>query len=202
MARKEHIADYLNRLFAVGGMRPQLAVKISGEAEALKALEELPSDVARRVMRAALKKSQEPGISAARRAAARISTTRTIDGRAHLYETVISRIKAGRNKDSLFGTIGFTGPHSWLVEHGHRLVRGGTVTRINQLRKDYGRADKGKYWYSRGAGYVIGQVPPHPFMAPAMEEVTPEMIEIFVREVEKGTERAIKRIAKLAAKNT
>ena len=65
MARKDFIAAWLDKAFAVGGVKPQLDVKISGDHEALKALEALPTEVAKRVLRAALKKSQEPGLSAA-----------------------------------------------------------------------------------------------------------------------------------------
>ena len=72
------------------------------------------------------------------------------------------------------------------------------MARINSLRRDFGRAGKAVRAENIGVGTVIGQVPEHPFMGPAMDRTSPEMQEIFIREVERGTARAIKRIAKQA----
>lgn len=196
MAKPNPITSMLDKAFGVGGIKPKIAVKIAGEHEAIRALGDLPQKVALRVMRAAIKKSQAPGLAAARQAAIRIWNPH--NNGVHLADTVIDKIKAYKNNMTIYGLVGFTGGASWLVEHGHRLVKGGTVTRINKLRTDYGRAGKAKEEKRTAKGAVIGKVPPHPFMAPAMQKVIGTMQAIFISEVEKGTARAIKQIAKEA----
>ena len=193
MAKDSPFASLLNRTFGVGGVRPGIKTTISGDNEAIRALQELPDKIAMRVMRFALKKSQAPGISAAKSAASAIKTNRTIG--VHLADTVISKVRTYRKNETIYGMIGFTGGASWLVEHGHRLVKGGTVARINKLRTDYNRAPYAKDRANTGAGSVIGQVPPHPYMAPAMQRVTGQMQEIFISELQNATGRAIAKIA-------
>ena len=207
---RQPLARMLDRAFSVFGAKPELSVKISGDNAALNALRQLPDEVQKRVLRQALRKSQGPGYGAAWDAAQAIRTKRTIDGRPHLVDTLFAKIKD--RGDYLAGSIGYTGPAGWLVEHGHRLVRGGTVARINSRRTDYGRSDKvwrqgpdGKKQIDQartGRGEVIGQVPAHPFLGPAMDKAAEEMERIFIDEVERGTDRAVKRLAKLAGPRT
>jgi HK97 gp10 family phage protein len=198
MAKQSWLSSKLNSALGVGGIRPALDVKISGDAQAFELLRTLPDEIALKVMRAALKKALQPAISAARRATARIMKPNK-QGQ-HLFETVIDKIKTYKGNQIVYGMVGVTAPHSWLVEHGHRLVKGGSVRRVNTLRKDYGRADRTVQAENKGRGRVVGQVPPHPYLAPAEKQAMPQVQAIFVEEVEKGVARAVKRMAKLEAK--
>lgn len=57
-----------------------------------------------------------------------------------------------------------TGRVAHLVEYGHQLVRGGKLTRKGRL----------------GAGAVVGHVPAHPFLRPALDASGKVALEAFV----------------------
>lgn len=69
-----------------------------------------------------------------------------------------------------------------LIEYGHRMVTGGTVARLSGRRK--GRADAaGK---QTGTGRVVGFVPPHPHLRPAMQRNKGAVLTQFRRDLHSG----------------
>lgn len=57
------------------------------------------------------------------------------------------------------------GAHGHLVEHGHRLVRGGSTARVGRWASK--AIPAAKLAERTGAGAVAGHVSPRPFLAPA-----------------------------------
>jgi len=100
---------------------------------------------------------------------------RTLKARVrHLSDSAITVHRAYANNVQ-FVTVGFAWPDGaagWLVEHGHRMVTGGTIARSS------GKTPKSKRGMT-GRGTVVGQVPPHPIAAPAFDSVVGQMKEAF-----------------------
>lgn len=68
-----------------------------------------------------------------------------------------------------------------LVEHGHRLVRGG----YNKLNKKTG--------IERGPGKHVGNVPPHPFVRPAFEASRQAVLDTIITTLKSEVIAASKR---------
>jgi hypothetical protein len=191
-----------------------VTVKISGLEEARYLMRDFPARLERKVLRGALNKAAVPGIAAARYEARKHSEARSRPY-PHLDETIGKR---GRTKTSA-GTITVSVmevegiAHGWFVEHGHRMVVGGTVMRLNgraagieaksryycwvqylgtqsryrKLRKA-GTMQR-KAFGQRGHGTITGQVPPHPWISIAFDRSSAEMTAIFERQTLAGAAR-------------
>jgi hypothetical protein len=120
--------------------RDQASERIGGYQGALDFLDQLPDAVARRVLKPAMQAADLVGQRAAQAEAQRHRSKRN---RPHL-DTTAGAAEAVRGQ-TVVGKVGYfgdAGSHGWLAEHGHRIVLGGSVARINPNRRDYGQAGR------------------------------------------------------------
>lgn len=103
--------------------------------------------------------------------------------RKHLKDTISVVIREYSN--SLVGIVGPsypTGAAGHLVEHGHRIARGGTLEPLSDAKKK--TPGISKVSKERGKGIPIGFVPANPFMQPAWEDTASEFDDIVVDTLE------------------
>lgn len=87
----------------------------------------------------------------------------------HLKNAVVAKMldRIGRNPASAIAAMDWKkGPHAYLVEYGHAMVS--------------------------HSGEVVGQVPPHPYFRPAVDENAGRMLNEMENELGKLIEEAIK----------
>ncbi len=210
MARYEQMADAavamqeaklaLANERLMSGAAPDVRVTVRGLDEARRIMRDFSARLEKKVLRGALNKAATIGQKAAREEALK-HTHRTpywfsvadpetgkkkrikakISGPKPLYESIAKRSKtrSGLIRVSV-GEISDL-PHGWLVEHGHRMVVGGTVMRISG--KQAGKTPKARSRERTGAGHVVGQVPPHPWISVAFDRTSAQMMSVFEAEV-------------------
>ncbi|MGD0781225.1 MAG: hypothetical protein ABSA30_00035 [Candidatus Aminicenantales bacterium] len=101
------------------------------------------------------------------------------DKRGHLYQTAVAVARHYNAQGIEYIAVGFEWPKGaagWLVEHGHRMVVGGTVQRLHGS----GKTPKAKQPGLTGAGQVVGFVKPYPIAAPAFQRARPLMEDAFM----------------------
>ena len=172
--------------------------RIGGYPGALDFLEQLPDEVARKVLKPAMKAADLVGKNAAEEEARKHTSDKPKKGGAQHLVTTTGAAEAtlGGTVVGKVGFFGMAGSVGWLVEHGHRIVTGGTVKRINRARKDFGRADKAAQAANTGAGRVVGQAPAHPILRPAYEKSKAGMEEAFAAEIIARADRVAQQLAK------
>lgn len=157
-----------------------MTIRLDGDAEMMRRLAALPDKAQRKVLRPAvvstmriLTKAAKTELSA-QLAGRVVAYKRTGALLASIGQQVFTAKTADKSIIGRVGTRGSKGRgvktailaggyHGWLVEHGHRLVRGGSVVKIG-IGRGIPKAVKAE---RRGRGKVVGQVPPHPFLKPA-----------------------------------
>jgi hypothetical protein len=179
------------------------ADRIGGLDGALRFLDQLPERVAQRVLKPALAAALKTGAAAAA-AEARMHATDSKDRKGtHLFQTAGSAVAA--KGTAAFGKVGYfgkAGSHGWLVEHGHRLVRGGTLkaearSLLEVLAGVKRRRQRKARDESRtGQGQTVGQVQPHPILAPAQRKAEGPMTSAFTEEVILRSDRELKKLAR------
>jgi hypothetical protein len=172
------------------------ADRIGGYQGALAFLAGLPDEISRKVLLPAMKAADLVGKNAAEAEARRHTSDRPKKG-GHLVTT--TGAAEARLNSTVVGKVGFfgkAGAHGWLVEHGHRMVVGGTVARVNKASRQFGRSPKAKSAANTGAGRVVGQVPEHPILLPAYEKAKAGMEQAFAGEVIARTDKVATQLAK------
>ncbi len=168
---------------------PTTYYTVHGLKELERLLENFPGRLASTVVRRALADAAKIGRSELKDEAAKHDdkgemrvNLRTLRRRvAHLSDQAMSVSRRYGGQEYI--AIGFQWPEGaagWLVEHGHRMVTGGTIERIAS-----GKAPKARVEGLTGAGRVVGFVKPHPIAAPAFERARPEMEGAFTARIEK-----------------
>lgn len=80
------------------------------------------------------------------------------------------------------------GAHGHLVEFGHRIASGGTLTPLaNRPRRT---APKSKLPGRTGKGITVGIVPPHPFMEPAFQDTKDQIEPLIISALQKAVAKA------------
>lgn len=195
-----------------------LNANISGMGEAKRLLDGLPDRVANKVVKAGLDDAAKIGVAAVKDEAKSHASGKKDHKR--LYATAIVRAKSYQSGEVQYRAVGFAHPegaHGWLVEHGHRMVVGGSVARLRGRSRVAAIEAKSKtYTYSqylgtnsryrrlrkqgvgymkaggeRGHGQVVGFVPPHPIVSPAFASVVSSMQSAFVDRVTTDAEREL-----------
>ena len=181
---------------------PVVTVKIHGLEEAQAILRDFPAKLERKVLRQALNGAAAIGQAAAKDEARKHAHTEgdyttlwnQYTGREervkydksvrhqHLYGMIRRHMKSShgviRCSVGDFGDM----PHGWLLEHGHRMVVGGTVMRISG--KQAGKTPKARSRERTGAGRVLDQVvPPHPWISVAFDRSAGPMMSFFETEL-------------------
>jgi hypothetical protein len=165
---------------------------VHGLDELKRFLEKFPGQLSTRIVRQALHDAANVGVRSLKaearehdgRGEIRVNM-RTLKRRiAHLSDSAVAVTRHYANGIE-YTAVGFEWPlgaAGWLVEHGHRMVVGGTVARIA------GRAPKADNRTLTGAGRVVGFVKPHPIALPAFEKCRAAMDEAFEAAVRDGVE--------------
>jgi len=181
--------------------------RIVGYRGALAFVEQFP-DTARKILKPAMRAADLVGKNAAEaEARAHTSDKPKRGGIPHLVTTTgAAEATLGNTVIGKVGFFGSGGQHGWLVEHGHRMVVGGTVIRINAARRDFGKAP---YVWTKnaagekvlnknltGAGQVVGQVQPHPILLPAYLQSRSAMEQAFAAEVIARADKVATQLAK------
>ena len=100
---------------------------------------------------------------------------------AHLSDAALS-VQRNYGRDGVaYIAVGFEWPygaHGWLVEHGHRMVTGGTVARLG------GKAPNAKREELTGKGRVVGFVAAHPIAKPAFDASVDRMETTFLEQAQ------------------
>lgn len=170
--------------------------RIGGMIGALKFLDQFPSEVQRKVLKPAMKAADLVGVRAAYAEAAKHDNPERKRG-VHLSATAgAAEAARGSTVVGMVGYFGTSGSHGWLVEHGHRIVSGGTVARINKARKDYGKVSKAANKVNTGAGQVVGEASPHPILRPAYLQSRAAIEQVFAAEVIRRADAMATRLAK------
>jgi hypothetical protein len=176
------------------------AYTVAGLTELETLLKNFPGKLGTTVVRRALADAAKLGKDALKaealkhdgRGAIRVNM-RTLKSRVrHLSDEALSVARHYANGQEYIA-VGFQWPEGaagWIVEHGHRMVTGGTVVRIRGAQG--GQSPKAKRPGLTGAGRVIGFVQPHPIAAPAFEEVRPAMEQVFTDRVVREAESEFK----------
>lgn len=166
----------------------------TGLKELEQTLASLPGKLATTVVRKALGDAAKLGKAALK------TEAQKHDDEGHIRVTLTGKQRTRHLSDSAIyvtrhfanGTeyvaVGFAWPEGaagWLVEHGHRMVTGGTIARLKT--RGTPRARNGLL---TGAGRVIGFVKPHPIAAPAFESVVGQMRDTFTAGVASRAELA------------
>lgn len=162
-------------------MAQSFGIEITGIADVVKELNELPKQIATQAFRNALR-AADVVITPAIMAATPVQDSKHLSGFAlppgALRQSVQAKIEIdsqGRGGQLIVSW----GDFSWiarLVEYGHRKVRGG---RMQVDRR--GRA--------HGPGREIGEpVPPHPFTRRAMARISEAAVEAFALGLKAGIE--------------
>lgn len=190
---------------------------VVGIKELAKVFEQLPERLERKVLRAALKAGSKPLLTRARARAQRLARHewRTLStgkrlrvaswqdhdpsSRTHLFETLGTRPKTYTRSGVVYlaaGPMYAGGQHGHLVEHGHRMVVGGTVARIKG--KAIGKTRYAKNRALTGRGRVVGQVKGKPFLRPAFEESQGAILDAITAECVAKVEKEAAKLAKEA----
>jgi len=147
----------------------------------------LPFRLSSTIIRQALRDAAKIGVAALKDEAGQHEihlNMRTLKSRAeHLSDSAVAVTRHYGGNGIEYTAIGFQWPKGaagWLVEHGHRMVTGGTVARLS------GKTPHAKSETLTGAGRVVGFVKPHPIALPAFEKCRPAMEEAFQATVEDG----------------
>jgi hypothetical protein len=168
--------------------------RIGGYSGALAFLDGLPDAMARKVLKPAMKAADLVGMEAAQAEMAKHDTARPKNG-VHMSSTAgAAEAVLGSAVIGKVGYFGQGGSAAWLVEHGHRIVIGGTVARISGKRK--GQSPYAKNKANTGKGTVVGQAPPHPVLAPAYAESKDRMEQAFAAECIHLADKEATRLAK------
>lgn len=193
----------------------RVRVSFDGLSHCKEALEALPDDIQRRVLRFAMRKAAQPIVQRAQ-SLAPVETGKLRDS--------IALAPLRRKKRS--GIVGisvvpgkkwYTGQQYYaaFIEFGFKKLpsyRGKdgkwyTVHRRGRKRKEGGSSEdtgpewkRFKNWASLGrfrmAAKRTTEIPPRPFLRPAMDQAKPEVMSIFRDEIGKGVARAAARIAR------
>lgn len=171
-------------------MRPAKAkMKIEGLKELDAALKKLGPAVYRRVTKAAVRAGARPIIKAARANLASRSDQDDWPNSGTTAKSIIAKVKAYPNKQVAVAIIGPNTKTSatvggkkhvpayiaHLVEEGHDTVKGGKKNR----RK--GSNPKGVK--------VLGKVPAHPFLKPAVQSSVSQIREAMIKKARQGLEK-------------
>jgi HK97 gp10 family phage protein len=157
------------------------SLQMKGTAELHAVLAALPKEVRQEVLASALGKGAGEVAKRARVLAAKDSGA--------LKRSITYVVRSYRSGETAVAVIGpnkrFRGPdgarpanYAHLVEYGHRVAKGGALTRLD------GRGRKGK-------GVAGGFVPARPFMRPATLAATPVIPGVMLKGVDSGMKRAI-----------
>ena len=118
-------------------------------------LKELGPRIERKVTRGAMSDAAKPLVKAARRNA----KARKVTG--GLAKSAGKRVKTYTKDGVIYVAVGYLwkkgGYHAHLVEFGHRIARGGTLSRIGKTGK-------------KGEGTAAGRVKGYPLLAPAFRQ--------------------------------
>jgi len=145
-----------------------------------KMLAEAPAKLRRKHVRRAVSFAITPVLKAARKLAPRDT--------GDLKRYLKRKIKSYSKNATIFGMVGpekHKAPHAHLVEFGHRIVVGGTVARKDGSLKGGGK--------NRGAGRVVGFVPPRPFLRPAFQQNKENMLRRYRQKLIEGLNKEFKK---------
>jgi hypothetical protein len=185
-----------------------IGMGLAGERELKKLLKELGPRIERKVTRGAMVKAARPIIRGARQNLKRMSTAREEAARVAFVEAGMKKgaaRKAGRkrrHRGDLARSIGYRqksytaqgvvfvaagpkwpqGAHGHLVEFGHRIARGGSLSR------------RGRRTTKKATGRAIGFVPAYPFMRPAYEMHKREALTLAIQEHRARVEREAQKL--------
>lgn len=81
------------------------------------------------------------------------------------------------------------GAHGHLVEHGHRMVVGGSVKPLPGSQRVSAPTARGG---RTGKGRVVGHVQPYPFLAPAAAETAQQVEQMVIATVTEAVEKALR----------
>lgn len=163
---------------------------IDGMPELKALMENLPHEINHKIIGSAMFASATPIVDSAK------SKIRNKTGN---LSASIGRKKMTLLKSSQIGEVrvgprlggGYKGYHGWLVEKGHRVVKGGTMPSPNT-----GKIRPSKIEGRTGRGFVVGQAEPHEFLEPAFKESANLVYENFSREMGKAYVRVFKKYLK------
>ena len=174
------------------------SVVLEGGNELAKLLTELGPRVERNITRTATKKAALVLIPAIEQRAMRLTRTKKRTG--DLVASIGMRVKNYSKNGAVFVAIGPLypkGAHGWLVEHGHRMVVGGTVMRATGKRAGKtATAYSLKHGDRTGKGRIVGRVPGYPFAATAFRAVGAKMLSTMEEYHRSRVEREAAKLAK------
>lgn len=108
--------------------------------------------------------------------------------RKHMRDTIGTNVRVYNRV--VYGVAGPqypAGAAGHLLEHGHRIVTGGSAKRIGKYaKKRTPKAANGR----TGKGSVGGMAKPHPFMRPAMEQVKANVLSSLTATITAHIERS------------
>jgi len=182
-----------------------MRVDLTGDKELIKTLKRLEAKTLRKVVRRATGLSMTP---VKRDAKKRIhnrtgALKRSISKKTKTYtntRTVISLIGAKAGYKEMSNRYGKVVPANYehLVEFGHRLVKGGKASKLSSesymklYKGDLSELYSGNSKEGPSGGRVIGWVPAHPFMRPALRTNKHKIISKFKKETWTGIVRLAK----------
>jgi HK97 gp10 family phage protein len=170
-----------------------MSATLTGDKELRAALNILPDRIYRKVVRQMTGKMATPIVSAAKR---NLKAVQSEKARGVLAKGLRKKTKTYKADGSVVTIVGGKFPeaaHAHLVEFGHRMVVGGTVSRLKKQWSASRSSRTGK----RGGGRVVGFVPAKPFMRPAYDATKGQAMAIAEQALRVGIEREAKKLAKL-----
>jgi len=137
------------------------AVKIEGLDETIRTLKALGARIERKILRQSLGKAATTFKKVAKKGAREILAAAQMRGYKrkqgqHLFQTVTSRVKSYTKNGVVYCAAGpgkDLAPHAYLVEAGHRIVRGGTNSKSG---KTPGLTAAGRR-HIRKMGFTLGE---------------------------------------------
>jgi len=141
--------------------------EVEGLSDLLRRLEALPDKIHRQIEQKGIDKATAPILESARSKA-----------RGSLKDSIKRRTL--RRRYIVKAEVYTDAPHAHLVEYGHRIVVGGTLSPRKSKRG----------WKYSGAGRVIGRTNDYPFMRPAIDENVDRVIGIFQEVVAEALAKA------------
>jgi len=165
---------------------PMLDVTIAGIDELNEAFRQMPENIVQKIVRRAVKETAPIFEWGVKRNARKHRDT------GDMEKSITTVIKTYLSNNYVYAAIGPGGsdPHAHLVEHGHRIVRGGTAKRSSGHKTGMDRRGK------RGMGATTGFVPPHPFVRPAEDAHKAVVERLLELKLLQGTQAELERILK------
>lgn len=163
-------------------------VKVEGFAEAERHLERLPLELRGPVVKAGLRAAGNAVVRRAKQLCPPPGYPGDKPGLKALVDTLGTEIREYSGATvAVVGPKRPAGSHGWVVEHGHRIAVGGTLTHAGRKTPP-----KSKRTGKAGEGTVAGTVAGRPFMEPASLETRPVQSQLVLTAIKKATEKSLR----------